>query len=96
MRSKHLSMPVQARMKNYSFRASLLFEAPPRSDSSLSSGLRLSVDEGSIEVLPNIPSVRGVARHTHISWVSMPAAPEPALARDRRSRASSQDVGRLV
>jgi hypothetical protein len=89
-------MPVQARMKNYSFRASLSFEAPPRSDSSLSPSLRLSVDEGSIEILPNIPSVRDIARHTHISRVSMPAAPQPAFARDRQSRASNQDVGQLA
>ncbi|KAG8218927.1 pheromone A receptor-domain-containing protein [Butyriboletus roseoflavus] len=84
MRLKYLSMPVQARVRHHSFRSSLSLEAPSCSES-LSSNSRLGVDKGSTENPPKLPSLSGLERHTRISWTSMPAVPEPALATDRRS-----------
>ena len=79
-------MPLQAQVKHDSFRTSLSFE-PQSSAESLSSSLQLGTENP-----PELPALSVPARHTHISWANMPAAPEPALARDRRSL----DVGQLV
>lgn len=84
MRSKHLSMPVQARVK-HNFKAA-------SSSEFLSPSFSLGMGTGSTETLPTPPS-QSVSEHsTHISWKSMPAVPEPALASDRRFFDASQLV----
>ncbi|KAF8437133.1 pheromone A receptor-domain-containing protein [Boletus edulis BED1] len=85
MRFKHLSMPLQVRVRRYSLQSSFCSETPPRPESlSESSSLRLSVDKGLIENPPRLPSLSGLGRYTNrISWESLIAVPEPALRRDR-------------
>lgn len=91
LRFKRLPMPAQARVKHNSWRTSLSFQAPPRSDSILSSS-QCSVGEGSAETPLQLPALSGLTRYTNISWESLIVVPEPTLSKDRWSL---QDVGQL-